>query len=513
MSSGSSPPPPPNYAPIAAADSQAAQLNFQLGEEQLAWAQQQFGQEQANRADIYDQLFNLADTANQRSDQQFQWAQQEQANADDQARAVANQQMSIASEQQANAEQDRARYQQEFQPLEDQLVNDANSYASPERKQLEMGRAEAAVGQSMDAQRQAAENSLESFGINPGSLRFSGLDIGARAAYAAATAGAGNQASQQVDATGRALRSEAINVGRGYPGQIAGTYNTALQADSGATNTTNSTNAVGANMLGTPVQWAGAGTSELASAAGALNQSYGGFSTAPAFMSAGTNALGQWGNTLNMGYQNQLASYNASQNQSSGLGSLLGLATMFVARGGMIEDHPAMAFQPNDYIVIPSHDENGKKLAPHEAVRQFYEKGVHRKFSSPEEAKQAMQEEHGIGVQHIEHHADGGTAGDQQPGAIPAPAAPQAPQAQTPPGAVPAGASPTGGQAIDDVPARLTVGEFIVPKDVVSWNGEKFFQDLIAKSRKAKEGAQAKPEVGPAIPPQQAAPQAALPPR
>jgi hypothetical protein len=59
----------------------------------------------------------------------------------------------------------------------------------------------------------------------------------------------------------------------------------------------------------------------------------------------------------------------------------------------------------------------------------------------------------------------------------------------------------------------LTVGEFIVPKDVVSWNGEKFFQDLIAKSRKAKEGAQAKPEVGPAIPPQQAAPQAALPPR
>ena len=42
--------------------------------------------------------------------------------------------------------------------------------------------------------------------------------------------------------------------------------------------------------------------------------------------------------------------------------------------------------------------------------------------------------------------------------------------------------------------AKLNVGEFVVPKDVVSWKGEEFFQKLIEGSRKAKPQAPAKPE-------------------
>ena len=60
--------------------------------------------------------------------------------------------------------------------------------------------------------------------------------------------------------------------------------------------------------------------------------------------------------------------------------------------------------------------------------------------------------------------------------------------------------SPSGGRAIDDVPARLNAGEFIVPKDVVSWKGEEFLQRLIDSSRKAKDGATAKPEYKPGRP-------------
>jgi hypothetical protein len=70
-------------------------------------------------------------------------------------------------------------------------------------------------------------------------------------------------------------------------------------------------------------------------------------------------------------------------------------------------------------------------------------------------------------------------------------------------GEVPVTASPSRGAITDDVRAtgpggaiRLNGGEFVIPKDVVSWEGEKSLQNLIAKARKAKQGATAKPAVG-----------------
>lgn len=64
-------------------------------------------------------------------------------------------------------------------------------------------------------------------------------------------------------------------------------------------------------------------------------------------------------------------------------------------------------------------------------------------------------------------------------------------------GAIPVGASPSRGAVTDDIPAKVNAGEFIVPKDVAGWYGEKFFQDLIVKGRKGKEAAPAKPAMGP----------------
>ena len=60
---------------------------------------------------------------------------------------------------------------------------------------------------------------------------------------------------------------------------------------------------------------------------------------------------------------------------------------------------------------------------------------------------------------------------------------------------IPDEASPSRGSAIDDVPARVTPGEFIVPKDTVQWVGEKHLQKLIQKSREEKAQAQARPRV------------------
>lgn len=73
---------------------------------------------------------------------------------------------------------------------------------------------------------------------------------------------------------------------------------------------------------------------------------------------------------------------------------------------------------------------------------------------------------------------------------------------------MPPQASPSGGQAIDDVPAQLTAGEFVIPKDVVQWEGEKTFYGAIDKARKGRQQAISRDDIGGQIVPRQAIPTA-----
>ena len=57
--------------------------------------------------------------------------------------------------------------------------------------------------------------------------------------------------------------------------------------------------------------------------------------------------------------------------------------------------------------------------------------------------------------------------------------------------------SPSRGAQTDDVHAMLNEGEFVVPKDVASWLGEKFLQNLINKARTEASGPKAEPEMAP----------------
>lgn len=344
-------PPPPDYSALAAASERAAEFSYKLGREQLDWAKEQYAMDR----DVTDRVIGRA--------------------------------MTIMEDNQRNAQEDRNFYVQNYRPLEQDLIRDAATYGSAERREVEMGRAEANVAEQYEQARKAATRNLESFGIDPSSTRYAALDLGARTSQAAATAAAGNQANAQVDAVSRALRSEAINVGKGYPGQVAATYGTALQGGNSAVNSGLATTASGANTMGTATQWQGLG-----------NQS-----------------IGTWGNILNQSYSNQLDAWKANNSSSSGWGGVAGA----VLGAGL-----NMAMKMEDGGAVPT---------------------------------------------------DG-----------------------TPGGHVPPDASPTGGKAIDDVPARLTAGEFVVPKDVVAWKGEEYFQKLIQGSRKAKTDAPAKPSVGPA---------------
>lgn len=346
-----SPPPPPDYTPIAEASKESSQASLALQKEQFEWAKQAYRENKGVTDKVVGQFLDT-----------------QKVNAD-------------------NAAKDRARYEQTFQPLEDNLAQEARDYQDPAKRDYMVGRAQADVSQQFDAARQNATRELEGYGINPAATRFAALDLGFRTQQAAAEAGAMNQAGLQYDATGRALRSEAINVGRGYPGQIAGTYSTANQAGSGAINGGLATTASGASTMG----------------------------TAPQYGQLANGALSTWGSTLNTGYGNQMAAYKAQNDASSGWGTALGLGVglgsklLFAAHGGAIDG-----------------------------------------------------------------------------------------------GAVPPGASPTGGQVVDDVPARLTAGEFVIPKDAVNWYGQQHFYKLIAKAQQDKQVAQeqtgAVPQAKSAIP-------------
>jgi hypothetical protein len=50
--------------------------------------------------------------------------------------------------------------------------------------------------------------------------------------------------------------------------------------------------------------------------------------------------------------------------------------------------------------------------------------------------------------------------------------------------------SPSDGHQVDDVPARLNEGEYVIPRDVVQFKGKEFFHKLIAQSRKNREAHQ-----------------------
>ena len=52
---------------------------------------------------------------------------------------------------------------------------------------------------------------------------------------------------------------------------------------------------------------------------------------------------------------------------------------------------------------------------------------------------------------------------------------------------IPEETSPSGGQNVDDVPAMVSAGEFVLPERTVDWFGEKYFQNLIAKSDRDRE--------------------------
>lgn len=370
------------------------------------------------------------------------------------------------------------RYADKYRALEDAQIEDAMGYASGERRDRDIGAAQANVGQQFQAARAAAQRELEGYGINPAATRFAALDIGTRSQEAASKAAAGTAAANRVDDMGRVLRAQAIDTGQKGVNAANSLAGTGIKAGEAATNAGLNTTASGAQTMGTPTQYA------------ALSN----------------NSLGLWGNTLNQSYDNQMKQYNAQNaqdNQSSGIGSLIGAGVglasnfflpgsgaatgpmasiagkaLFSAKGGAIpdddedeDDRSNKPFDDNAYYVIPSIDEAGHRMSPDEAIQRYMHTRNHLGVYPNEEAAYA---------------AHGGPIGEGD-GIT-----------------VPSEASPSGGQAVDDVKAALSAGEMVIPREAVEYYGKRHFYNLIKKAKEEEEAYKqetgAVPSEGPELP-------------
>jgi hypothetical protein len=367
------------YAALASAG--AAQQAYNLGEQQLQWTKSVWNQEQplVNEAEQMQINAAMADAETQRQVQQFAMEQEQL-------------------------------YNQYYKPLEQAYIGQAENWATPANTALVTGQARADVANTVQQGIHTASEQLESFGVKPSDPRYAGLYVGANTMGAAAEAGAGTTAAQNLKLQQLALESGAINTGRGAvnaTGQLSNTATTAgqgsAQAGAGAGTTAQQNLSTGSAALTQPVNW---------------------FNTGATNMGVFTNAVNAY-NQNQLGYAQVGAGELASLGQFAG--SALGMFSpfKFAAKGGPIE-----AFA------------NGGGVPTQDAPTQ------------------------GI------------------------------PTGGTPGGAVPVHASPSGGQATDDVPALLTVGEFVMPRDVTSWKGQEYWVKQIDKARQEQQEFKGRQDIG-----------------
>lgn len=142
----------PNYAPIIAAQSQAAMNSQNMANERYAWAQNQYAADRANTDKVVKAALDTQGTLSN------------------------------------NAAADRARYDTTYVPAEDQFLQTAQSYADPAKVNDRAAAAAGDVSQQFDVARANAQRQLEAYGIDPTQTRAQALDLSTRTQEAAARA-------------------------------------------------------------------------------------------------------------------------------------------------------------------------------------------------------------------------------------------------------------------------------------------------------------------------------------
>lgn len=342
---GSAPSPDPQIG-------QAALEQAQLGRDYLAFAKDSYADSMLRQQDMDALTKRVVEQQMGIADSQLGISQKQAALAEEAARqqmgivgrqaelaeqvtgkqlAMSDKQLEIANQQQQWATADRNRYENVFLPIEDQFIDEATNYASPERQAQAAAEARADVQRSADVARAQSQRQMASMGVNPNSGRFAGVDRAAEIETALATAGAQNQARTQVRDKGLALKADVANMGRGLPAQSAQATSLGLGAGQASAGTAGAAVGTSGAAVGS-LQGLGAGYSpavgslsaagsSLGSALGAMGASNANFLNSQGIMGQGygmaMQGVGSQANILNQQYQNQLNAWSANQQASA----------------------------------------------------------------------------------------------------------------------------------------------------------------------------------------------------
>jgi hypothetical protein len=233
-------------------------------------------------------------------------AQERQKPIDQLSLDISNQQLGAAKEQQQWGEQAHDRYVNQFEPLQDKFVQQAQNWDTPEKEAEAAATAKADVASQAAQTGQANDRQMSAMGVNPASGKWAGVDRATGLATGVSEAGAMNNARTTVKQQGMALEGDAINMGNGLPSQASQSVGLGLNAGTGSANVMNAANG------------------QFLSSAGIMNNGFQGAMT----------GYSNQANILQNEYNSQLTAWydqNSLQNQQtagmmSGIGSIVGLA-------------------------------------------------------------------------------------------------------------------------------------------------------------------------------------------
>ena len=132
------------------------------------------------------------------AEEQFKVSNERQVGQDKLANEVTQQQLDSSKQAQEWATADRDRYENTFRPMQDQFIDEANSWDSAERQSARAAEAKADVMNNSALARQASERNMASMGVDPTSGRYAGVTRAVDQATALSAAGAENNARSTV---------------------------------------------------------------------------------------------------------------------------------------------------------------------------------------------------------------------------------------------------------------------------------------------------------------------------
>lgn len=216
---------------------------------------------------------------------------------------IAETQSEMMKSNQARADEYAEYERTTFRPLEQDLVDKANSFDTEAERERLASQGMADVATAYEQQRQQALDTLSRYGINPNSARFAAINAQLAGQEAGARAGAANRSRWMADDKATALKYDAAALGRGLATNASTAYGVATSAGNSAAGNASS----GMNMMG---------------------NAYG---QASNILGGATQAYGTAGNIYGQEFNARMQGFNAAQSQDSGFGSLLGFGARILA--------------------------------------------------------------------------------------------------------------------------------------------------------------------------------------